>query len=531
MQTEEDSNYVGLSFSDSVSVSSVNLSNIVTATQSVAKTAGTASQQIELNLDTSSGPIDLTGKTIGMTIAGVTKIITFSKDLQQLADSAFGQDRVSVSFSGDKIVINSDGTAVSLSSGEVNDAFETVGFTLINAATSRIDTTKSVAENKFAVPVTGDSFEFTINGKLFSFSKDDTIAFIMNSVNKSDAGVKMSYSTITDKFTLTSVKTGSEGSISISDQTGNFMTSAIGSLTQENYSQGRDASVYIDGIKVTRSSNNFTIDGITYNLKADTQKSIAVGIKNDISSAVENIKNFVSDYNELLGAINTKLNEERDNDYLPLTDAQKEKMSESEISKWQEKARSGMLRNDMTLEGIASSLREIMYTPVMKLDDNTTGIGITLADIGITTESYRSQGKLAINEEKLTRALTERSEEIVELFTQKSDKTYFSANTAELKKERYIESGVMQRIADIMENSVGTLYGTGSLLKIAGYSGTSSEAENMITKSLKRYDEKLQRLLDSFELEENRYYKQFTAMETYISQMNQQSAWLAGSFD
>lgn len=535
-----DSQYVSVTTSNSTNISSINLSNIQIATQSVAKTAQTASNQITMNFNSSIAPVDLTGKTFDMTVNGTTKTLTLSKsystaadlaaDIKQLADNAFGTDRVSVTASGDNITMNSDGTSVSLAAGASNDAFSVTGFTLTNSQTSRIDISKSIAENSFATPVTGGNFAFTINGKPFEFSSDTKIATIITTINNSNAGAKLSYSSITDKFTLTSTATGSDGALAISDTTGNFLTSIIGPLTAENYTQGSDASVYIDGTKVTRSSNTFTIDDITYNLKANTANSININITDDTSKALENIKSFVSDYNDLLGSINAKLNEKYDNDYLPLTDDQKSKLSESDIEKWTTKAKTGLLRNDTTLSSIAMSLRKIMYTPVANLTDNSSNLSVTMASIGISTNNYTSQGKLVINESKLTEALKNNCQGVIDLFTQKSDKSYLEATTSDIKTERYNESGVMYRISDILENSVGSLYGTGSLLQIAGYEGTSSEKENNITRSIKRYDEKLDQLLDSFKLEEDRYRSQFTSMESYISKMNTASSYLTSSF-
>ncbi|MDD4699954.1 MAG: flagellar filament capping protein FliD [Oscillospiraceae bacterium] len=537
---EADSKYVSVTTSDSTNISALNLSNIQIATQSVAKTAQTASSQITMGFDLASAPVDLTGKTFDMTVNGTTRTLTLSKsystaqelatDIQQLANDAFGTDRVSVTNSGDNIIMNSDGTSVSLAAGSTNDAFSVSGFSLINSQTSRVDLTKSIAENSFATAITGDSFAFTINGKSFDCSSSDSISSIINKINKSDCGAKISYSSITDKFSLTSTATGSDGALTISDETGNFLTSIIGPLTAENYTQGTNASVYIDGAKVTRSSNTFTIDDITYNLKANTSNSIDISITDNTSKALENIKNFVSDYNDLLGSINTKLNEKYNNDYLPLTDAQKDEMSESEIEKWTEKAKTGLLKNDSTLSSIASSLRAIMYTPVANLADNSTNLSVTMASIGISTSGYSSQGKLVIDEDKLTEALKNNCQGVIDLFTQSSDKTYLAATTSNLKKERYNESGIMNRISDLLENSVGTLYGKGSLLKIAGYEGTSTEKENTITRSIKRYNQKLDQLLDAFKLEETRYRSQFTSMETYINQMNTTASYLSNSF-
>lgn len=49
----------------------------------------------------------------------------------------------------------------------------------------------------------------------------------------------------------------------------------------------------------------------------------------------DKIKSFITDYNALLGKINTKLYEKYDKTYQPLTDDQKKDMSETQITKWE----------------------------------------------------------------------------------------------------------------------------------------------------------------------------------------------------
>mgnify|MGYP000925458014 CR=1 FL=1 len=537
----EDSKYASVTISGQTNISAIELRDIKTATNSRAVSLHTVSRQIVIGFDQASVPVDLTGKTLDITVDGLTKTITFSKayysseelgaDIKALTDAAFGVDRLSVSVSGDEIIINSDGVDASLSPGPVDSAFEAEGLSLINDHTSRLDLLKSVSENNFAVPVVGDTLVFSINGKQFEFQKDASIASIMNAINASDAGVKISYSSITDKFTLTSGATGAANSITISDETGNFLAAVIGPLTAENYTEGTDASVYINGTKVTRSSNTFTIDGITYSLKADNAGTINMSITDDTQKVIANIKDFVKDYNDILDAINSKISEARYRDFAPLTDEQKKELSESEIKQWEEKAKSGLLRNDSNLMRLIQSLRAAFYMPVKRLDDNSENIGINIADIGITTDAYTAKGRLIIDEEKLAKALASDPESVIKLFTQQSDKLYLPDAAPEDKAERYNESGIMQRLSDILSDNIRKTYGGGILLKIAGYPGSSLEFENSITNKIKSYEQKLSRLLESLTREENRYFSQFTAMEKYIAQMNQQAMWLSNTFD
>ncbi len=533
-----DSNYIGITAAATSDASQISVSNIKAATNSKAETAKTVCKQITIDFDTESTPIDLSGKSFNLTVDGVTKSITFSKsystaeelsaDIQALADSAFGTDRLTVSVSENSISINSDGVEASVSGVATIDALSVPGLTLTNDKTNRIDLTKTIADTSFATALSGDTFAFTINGKSFEFDSGATLSTVIKAINSSNAGVKVSYSSINDKFIMTSTSTGESSEITISDDSGNLMTAFMGTLEGSNFTAGTNASLYINGKKVTRSENTFTIDGITYSLKADTESTISASISTDIDSAVNNIKAFINDYNDLLKTLTSKMSEDRNRDYFPLTDAQKEEMTESQITKWEEKARSGLLKNDISIQNTITSLRKTMYTAVNNLEDNTENLGISMSSIGISTSGYESKGQLEIDEGKLRVALSNNLDKVLSLFTQTSDKIYLPTNTAEVKSERYGEEGIMNRISDILNDSVRTTLGGGTLLQIAGYTGSSTLTNNLFTQSIKKYDRKLDDLLDAFNREETRYYNQFTAMEQYISQMNQTSNWLSG---
>src|SRR5690606_350529 len=116
-------------------------------------------------------------------------------------------------------------------------------------------------------------------------------------------------------------------------------------------------------------------------------------VTSDPTKAVELIKGFVEKYNDLLDKLNAKLSEKREYDYEPLTDLQKEAMTEDEIKRWEEKAKSGLLSGDNILRSIVTGFRNAMIGAV-------EDAGMTLADIGIKSNSWVDRGKLYIDEDK-----------------------------------------------------------------------------------------------------------------------------------
>ncbi|MEV8761137.1 flagellar filament capping protein FliD, partial [Klebsiella pneumoniae] len=75
-----------------------------------------------------------------------------------------------------------------------------------------------------------------------------------------------------------------------------------------------------------RTSNNFSINGISYSLKALGESTISS--TTDTEGVITSIKDFVKKYNETIEAINKKTAETKYRDFPPLTDAQRKDLSE-----------------------------------------------------------------------------------------------------------------------------------------------------------------------------------------------------------
>ncbi|WP_069650352.1 flagellar filament capping protein FliD [Caloranaerobacter ferrireducens] len=463
------------------------------------------------------------GDTFDLTLDGVKKTITLEKDygsltvtqlkddLQVLIDNAFGAGNITVIENGGTLTFEADGHTLVISDTNTGDTtVSDLGFT-------------SGDKNIFDLNKTLDSnVEFTINGITFSFDTSYTYADIINEVNSSDANVTLSYSSLTDKFTLQANQEGAVNNISLSDVTGNLLT---GTFKLINTSQGQDAIFKLDGVTTTRSSNTFTIDGVTYTLNSTYTdvNPIDITISSNPDDLIEKIKGFVEKYNEVISTINGKLSEKKYYDYKPLTDAQKDEMTEKEIELWEEKAKSGILRSDSILEGIVNDMRTALY-------DSVEGVGISLYDIGITTSSnYKDRGKLVINEEKLRQALEDRPQDVMNLFAKESDIDYSDTSN---RAQRYNEEGLAHRLYDILQDNIRTTRDSngrkGLLLEKAGIENDVTEYNNVLNEKISDYDEMINELLDELADKENYYYTMFARMERAIQQMNNQSAWLMG---
>lgn len=486
-----------------------------------------------------------------ITVDGVTKRIDLRMDaayadyndlvengtygIQKLVDDAFGAGKVDVSVDGSGYLTfaSTTGTSrITLTSPTTLDAMDHLNFT--SGASNKINTSDTLANlaGKFNTELTfdDDAIDFTINDVRFRFSKNTTLKTVMNTVNNSNAGVEMTYNELTDSFSLTAKQTGAGNAIVVSNQAGNFFgasaaSSAVGIATGP-INNGKDAIIELDGISnITRSTNNIIVDGVTYTLnKEDPSTTVTIGITQDVDAVYDNIKSFVDKYNELIGKLNGVVDEEKDRDYQPLTDAQKEEMSDDEITNWETAAKTGLLSNDPTIQKVVRDMRQA-------LADTVSGISGTLNSIGISTGTYDQKGKLIIDETKLKAAITNTPDKVSDLFAKTSSIDYSADLSSSDRSKRYKEEGMAQRLYDVLRDNIRLTRDKsgykGTLIEKAGYVGDASEFSNILDKQIDQTDTKIDELTDKLNDRETYYYNKFAALEQAISKLNQQSSWLA----
>ncbi len=463
------------------------------------------------------------GESISITLDGKVKTITFDSsfvsavkadastfetELQALVDKSFGaagpSDRViSVNVdANDLLTFSATGSRITLNSvGTDSTTLTDMGFA--SGQSNRIASNTELRNLTLETPLTSGNQVFRINGVTFNFSSSDTLTTMMQKINSSAAGVTISYSAITDKFTMTANESGSGDNVVISEISGNLMT-ALG-LTETAGAQvtaGQNAILSVNGQTITRSSNTFDIDGVKVTLNEETSEAVTITMTEDATSLKDSVKKFVEDYNSLIELINGLVKEEINKDYPPLTDKQKEEMSESEIEAWEKKAKSGILRGDALLRNISSKLQ----TSMAGLSVN----GFSLFSMGISSAGYTENGKLKIDETKLQTALETKGTEIRELFA----------------SAKGLGNTLNTIITDATRTS-GPKGSRGTLVEAAGMDNTMSKTENSIFDMMKRTNKNIKMLKLRLEAEESKYWSKFSYMESIINNLNAQSSILS----
>lgn len=279
---------------------------------------------------------------------------------------------------------------------------------------------------------------------------------------------------------------------------------------------GTDADIILDGQSIARSTNNFTLNGMTINLLKASPTQQTVSLNQDIEGVFNNVKSFVEKYNSMIATINGRLSEKYEREYQPLTDEQKESMKEEDIKRWEEKAKTGLLKNDELLQGIVTKMRSALY-------GNVDGVSINLSAIGITTGSYQDKGKLIINETKLKEAIQSSPDAVMNLFARQSDIANSSSLTSEQRLQRFNGQGLAFRLSDIIEEYAGTVSGKGLLLQKAGMKGDSTEFTSLMYKDLNKLNTSIFNFEDKLADKEQDYYSKFARLDSMLSRMQSQS--------
>ncbi|MDD3305791.1 MAG: flagellar filament capping protein FliD [Acetobacterium sp.] len=460
----------------------------------------------------------LDGKVKTITLDNDFRIATagsadaFKTKLQEKITAAFGTEdgtnpMVDVTLTTGKLAFAPmDGSTLSIHA--LNDDTNTIAYLgLKDKQSNKMTTSMSLEDLTFKnalVPGADGKVKLTINSIDFEFDKTESLSSVMSKINSSDAGVNLSYSSINDQFTMTAKNSGAGDNIQISETSGNLMTALGLAGTNATFDPGVNAKLTVNNKEIIRTSNNVEIDGVKIELKELSDEAITVTTKADASALKDTIKSFVEDYNNMIETMNKLVKEDRDSGYPPLTDAQKEEMSEKEIESWESKAKVGLLRGDKLIKGVANQMQTMIYGSAVQG-------GISLFDLGITSAGYAENGKLKIDEDKLAAAIETKGAAIQELFT--TEKT-----------------GLAVQLNDIINSAAKTsgVKGTrGSLIEMAGYESTLSNTENSIYDNIQNINKNMTKMKTSLKDEETRYWSKFTALETALQQLNTQSSILA----
>lgn len=538
-----------------------------------------AGQGLTFNYNGKSVEIMLPGKdelTKADNNGNVDVMENLRSSLQKELDKAFGAGRIEVNLKDVKAADGSDAKALSfkttkpgggddntstltLSSGSTELMGKKGALNVAFGESNRLNLNAELGEsglNLSGVNLTEQGTKININGVDIEVTNKDTVYTLMEKINDSEAGVTVSYQEAADKFIFTAKDDGESGRVDFTKNSGDgetLLNAIFGAGTSKVSTRGQDAIVSVkyagsdEVVELTRGSNSFTVDGLTVSVKGEfgykevekqavdkdgnpmeddkgnpimekvkeldpASEEVGIDASVNTDSIVDAVKAMVEEYNAIIELVNKELTTKPDRDYSPLTSEQKKELSEDEIKLYEEKAKSGLLFGDSDLRTLSSDLRFIIGG----------GNAQALANIGISTSgTYSDNGKLTFDESKFRAALESDPEAVEKLFTDKGS-TDANGNT------NYGLATNLQKVMDKYVKTMGSWETKGILIRKAGTeSSPLSLTENFMYKEIAEIDKLITKLQTRLESERDRYIKQFTSLETLISQMNSQSNYLA----
>ncbi len=350
--------------------------------------------------------------------------------------------------------------------------------------------------------------------KNFTVTADTTVRDLVAGLK--EAGINASFDETQKRFYLSSKSSGTDAAFSLfAAGTVDLSMVGLGSInagTAEgsvalndgrtmSLVKAKNASFEYNGAAMTSATNSVTANGLTFNLLGATgTETVSINVANDTKAVYDKVKSFVKEYNELITELNDAYYATSAKGYEPLTDDEKDSMTEEQIEKWETKIKDSLLRRDGTISSLVETMRTSMSKSI------TYGSKVyALSSIGIKTGNYTEKGLLHISGDE-------------------DDSTVAGQENVLMKALSEDPNGVMETMSAL----AGSLYSSFSenMKSNSLRSALTFYNDKEIKKQIDDYASELSTLEDKLADIESRYYKQFTAMEKAMSKMNSQSSYL-----
>ena len=350
-----------------------------------------------------------------------------------------------------------------------------------------------------------------VNGQEITIDKTTTLSGLAKQM--SEKGINASYDANQGRFYLSSKTTGTEFTIEADDD----LKEALGLNLQagdEGVIAAKKASIEYNGVTYEQESNTFNINGLTIEVTAadvDPDKAETQGFSVDIDTDAiyDKVKGFVKEYNDLITEMNKLYNADSSRGYEPLTSEEKDAMSDDEVKEWEKKIKDSLLRRDSTISTLLSSMRTTLNKSVEVMNADGTTSRYTLSSFGINTGSYTENGQLHIagnaddasyadQEDLLRKAILSNPDAVIKTFTTLGNEMYSNLQKAMKSSEA---------------SSALTFYN-----------------DKQMDSEIKDYKDNVKAMQQKMQDEEDKYYKQFSAMESAMAKLQSQQTYISQLF-
>ncbi len=288
------------------------------------------------------------------------------------------------------------------------------------------------------------------------------------------------------------------------------ITKSVKSNTDAKKIDGQDAIIKLNGVEYTNTTNAFSINGLNIVAQAETgdadEDAITITTQTDVQGIYDKIKDFLTQYNSLINELTSLYNADSAKGYEPLTDDEKDSLSDTEIEKWEEKIKSALLRRDDSLESVMNSMTSAMSKGI-KVGSKTyylSNFGINT--LGFLNAAENEQYAYHINGDEDDSATSGNADKLMAAITNDPDTVItFMKNLC---------TSVYDAVGNKMKSTT-----LSSVYKVYNDKEMASEYSDY-TDLIKKWEEKL-------EEKEDYWYNKFSSMETALSKLNSQTSSLS----
>lgn len=351
----------------------------------------------------------------------------------------------------------------------------------------------------------------------FTVDKDTTLEQFASYV--SAAGYNASFDESTGRFFVSSKESGADNNFEfVSTSLGKEVEDILklrekdsaGVSTGAKKINGEDAEIELNGVKFTSSTNSFSINGLTITAKDTTTGPLSVVTDTDYDEIYDNVKNFFKEYNSLVNEMDKLFNAKSSKGYEPLTKDEKEAMTEDEIKQWETKIKDALLKNDSELDTISSAMRNAMLSTF-----DIGGKTYSLSSFGINTLGYFES---ADNEKNAYH------------IDGNPDDSDTAGNPDKLRamiaSDPSTTATFFQKLAQNLYDSMNKISSVSDNYKSFGNFYSDKKLQSEYVDKQKQVDKWEKYVAD----QEEKYYKQFTAMESAMSSLNSQQSYISQLF-
>ena len=369
----------------------------------------------------------------------------------------------------------------------------------------------------------GTTYTMTVgsgsDAKTYTYTIDQTTTLKSLAAQFSKMGVTASYDEKQGRFFVNSAESGAAYDFTLTADNADAVSKLGLDVASATKVDAADAIVVYNGATFQQASNNFSLNGLNFTINDVTtakdeqgnikDNPIRMTVTTDTDTIYNAVKSFVKEYNSLIKEMNTLYNADRAKDYEPLTSDEKENMSEKEIEEWEQKIKDSLLRRDDKLSSLTSSMRTTLNKSVEYTNTNGETKRYSLASFGINTGRWNEYGQLHINgdpddadykdyDDKLRAAIEEDPGALIQTLSTLGGELYTNFQKA-MKSSDY--------------SSALTFYD-----------------DKQMDKEISNYDDRIAKLQEKMNDVEDRYYKQFAAMESALAKLQSSQSSLSSLF-